>query len=96
MASAAAGTAACTITPAELAEITAQDQSLPEFTWQMATSFPPIADIIVDMSFAFAEHVAAMTNGKFRIEPRLAGELAPALEVMNVVEQGAVQCGLTA
>ena len=76
--------------------MTAQGQSLPEFTWQMATSFPPIADIIVDMSFTFAEHVAAMTNGKFRIEPRLAGELAPPLEVMNVVEQGAVQCGLTA
>ena len=96
LASAAAGTAACTITPAELVEITAQDPSLPEFTWQMATSFPPIADIIVDMSVTFAEHVAAMTNGKFRIEPRLAGELAPPLEVMNVVEQGAVQCGLTA
>ena len=96
LASAAVGTAACTVTPAELAEMTAQDPSLPEFTWQMATSFPPIADIIVDMSFAFAEHVAAMTSGKFRIEPRLAGELAPPLEVMNVVEQGAVQCGLTA
>ena len=62
----------------------------------MATSFPPVADIIFGSAHAFADWVAKMTGGKFRIEPRLAGELAPPLEVMNVVEQGAVQCGLTA
>jgi TRAP-type mannitol/chloroaromatic compound transport system substrate-binding protein len=34
--------------------------------------------------------------GKFKITPRAAGEVAPGLEVLNVVEQGAVQCGHTA
>ena len=96
LATAAAGAAACTITPEELTRMTAQEPSLPEFNWQMATSFPPVADIILGSAHAFADSVAMMTGGKFRIEPRMAGELAPPLEVMNVVEQGAVQCGLTA
>ena len=96
MATAAAGAAACTITPEELTRMTAQEPSLPEFNWQMATSFPPVADIILGSAHAFADSVAAMTGGKFRIEPRMAGELAPPLELMNVVEQGAVQCSLTA
>jgi TRAP-type mannitol/chloroaromatic compound transport system substrate-binding protein len=40
--------------------------------------------------------VAALTGGKFKITARAAGELAPGLEVLNVVEQGAVPCGHTA
>ena len=37
-----------------------------------------------------------MTGGKFQITPRAAGELAPGLEVLNVVQEGAVPIGHTA
>ena len=70
--------------------------SLPTIQWQMATSWPVSLDTLFGGAQIFADRVAAMTGGKFKITPRAAGELAPGLEVLNVVEQGAVPCGHTA
>lgn len=72
------------------------NSSLPTIQWQMATSWPVSLDTIFGGAQIFADCVAAMTGGKFKIAPRAAGELAPGLEVLNVVEQGAVPCGHTA
>ncbi len=85
-------------TPAaqEAQEAVAQDSALPELKWQMATSWPVALDTIFGGAVTFAETVAAMTGGKFIIEPRAAGELAPGTQVLDVVSQGAVQCGHTA
>jgi TRAP-type mannitol/chloroaromatic compound transport system substrate-binding protein len=69
---------------------------LPTIQWQMATSWPPSLDTIFGGAQVLAERVAALTGGKFTITPRAAGEIAPALEVLDVVSQGAVQCGHTA
>ncbi|MDY6785098.1 MAG: TRAP transporter substrate-binding protein [Cyanobacteriota bacterium] len=69
---------------------------LPNITWQMATSWPLALDTIFGGAQVLADRVAALTGGKFKIEPRPAGEIAPALEVLNVVSQGAVPCGHTA
>jgi TRAP-type mannitol/chloroaromatic compound transport system substrate-binding protein len=69
---------------------------LPTVQWQMATSWPPALDTIFGGAQVLAERVAALTGGKFTITPRAAGEIAPALEVLDVVSQGAVQCGHTA
>jgi TRAP-type mannitol/chloroaromatic compound transport system substrate-binding protein len=80
----------------EVSEAAAQDSSLPDISWQMATSWPVALDTIFGGAQVFAERVAALTGGKFKIEPRAAGELAPGLEVLNVVEQGAVEIGHTA
>ncbi len=77
-------------------EAIAQDSSLPELSWQMATSWPVALDTIFGGATVFAERVAAMTGGKFKIEPRAAGELAPGTQVLDVVSQGAVECGHTA
>ena len=74
----------------------AQNNNLPEVNWQMATSWPVALDTIFGGAQVVADRVAAMTGGKFIIEPRAAGELAPGLEVLNVVEQGAVPIGHTA
>ena len=70
--------------------------SLPNIQWQMATSWPVSLDTLFGGAQVFADRVAAMTGGNFKITPRAAGELAPGLEVLNVVEQGAVPCGHTA
>ncbi|AFY77289.1 TRAP-type mannitol/chloroaromatic compound transport system, periplasmic component [Pleurocapsa sp. PCC 7327] len=78
------------------APTTTADASLPTIEWQMATSWPVSLDTIYGGAKTIADRVAAMTGGKFKIVPRAAGELAPPLEVLNVVSQGAVQCGHTA
>jgi TRAP-type mannitol/chloroaromatic compound transport system substrate-binding protein len=74
----------------------AQDADLPVIEWDMATSWPVALDTIFGGATVFAEALAALTGGKFVITPRAAGEIAPGLEVLNVVEQGAVPCGHTA
>lgn len=90
--------AACanTASDAELTEAVADNQSLPDITWEMATSWPVALDTIFGGAQVVAERVAAMTGGKFNIMARAAGELAPGLEVLNVVEEGAVPIGHTA
>jgi TRAP-type mannitol/chloroaromatic compound transport system substrate-binding protein len=77
-------------------EAIAQDSSMPEISWQMATSWPVALDTIFGGAQVFAERVAAMTSGKFKIDPRAAGELAPGTQVLDVVSQGAVPIGHTA
>lgn len=72
------------------------DSALPTIEWQMATSWPVSLDTIFGGAQTLADRVSAMTGGKFKITPRAAGELAPPLEVLNVVSQGAVPCGHTA
>ncbi len=69
---------------------------LPKIDWQMATSWPASLDTILGGATTFAERVGAMSGGRFTISPRTAGEIAPPLEVLNVVSQGAVPCGHTA
>jgi len=80
----------------EAAAAVASDSSLPTIEWQMATSWPVALDTIFGGAQRVAERVAAMTGGKFKISPRAAGELAPALQVLDVVSQGAVPIGHTA
>jgi TRAP-type mannitol/chloroaromatic compound transport system substrate-binding protein len=80
----------------EIAQQAASDSALPTLDWQMATSWSPALDILLGSAQLFADRVAALTSGKFKITPRAAGELAPGLEVLNVVEQGAVPIGHTA
>ncbi|MEZ4608993.1 MAG: TRAP transporter substrate-binding protein [Caldilineaceae bacterium] len=85
-------------TPAvqEPSEAVAQESGLPEISWQMATSWPVALDTIFGGAQVFAERVSAMTGGRFKIEPRAAGELAPGTQVLDVVSQGAVPIGHTA
>ena len=82
--------------PEEIEEAVEANQSLPEIEWQMATSWPVALDTIYGGAQVLAERVAAITGGRFQITARAAGELAPGLEVLNVVEQGAVPIGHTA
>ncbi len=81
--------------PVQVESAVAEDASLPAVEWEMATSWPSDLDSIFWSAHLIAERVAALTNGKFVIRPRAAGELAPGLEVLNVVEEGAVPIGHT-
>lgn len=74
----------------------AQSSQLPTLEWRMATSWPVALDTIFGGATTFADRVKAMTGGKFTIRPYAGGELAPATQVLDVVQQGAVECGHTA
>jgi TRAP-type mannitol/chloroaromatic compound transport system substrate-binding protein len=70
--------------------------AMKDLEWQMATSWPVSLDTIFGGAKTLCDRVSALTNGKLKITPRSAGELAPPLEVLNVVSQGAVPCGHSA
>jgi TRAP-type mannitol/chloroaromatic compound transport system substrate-binding protein len=67
----------------------------PEVSWRLATSFPPSLDILHGAADRLAERVATLTGGRFRIRVYAANEIVPALQVMDAVQQGTVQAGLT-
>ncbi len=74
----------------------AQGSDLPQIQWRMVTSWPPSLDTIYGGAETVARRVAAMTNNRFRIQTFPAGELVPAFEVLDAVQQGTVESGHTA
>ncbi|NER79522.1 MAG: TRAP transporter substrate-binding protein [Leptolyngbya sp. SIO1D8] len=69
---------------------------LPELRWRMATSWPQSLDTIFGGAQRVCDRVAALSGGKFIIEPYAAGEIVPGLEVLDAVQAGSVECGHTA
>lgn len=67
----------------------------PEVSWRCATSFPPSLDILHGAAERIAERLSQLTGGRFTMRVYSAGELVPALQVMDAVQQGTVQAGLT-
>ncbi len=64
--------------------------------WRMVSSFPRSLDTIYGAADVLAERVKAMSGGSFDIRVYPAGEIVPALQVMDAVQQGTVQIGQTA
>ncbi len=87
--------AACTTGDSDLDDA-AQDETLPELEWEVATSWPTSLDTIYGGATRFAERVSAMTGGKFMVTAQPAGEVVPALEILQNVESGAIKAGHTA
>ncbi|MGV2830113.1 TRAP transporter substrate-binding protein [Myxosarcina sp. GI1(2024)] len=69
---------------------------LPNLRWRMVTSWPKSLDTIFGGARTICDRVAAMTGGRFTIEPYAAGEIVPGLEVLDAVQNGTVECGHTA
>ncbi|WP_428263568.1 TRAP transporter substrate-binding protein [Haliangium sp.] len=63
--------------------------------WRLASSFPRSLDTVLGAAEALAELVSAMTGGRFQIRVHSGGELVPALEVMDSVQQGSVEVSQT-
>jgi TRAP-type mannitol/chloroaromatic compound transport system substrate-binding protein len=68
-------------------------QARKSVTWRMVSSFPRGLDTIFSGCEVVAQRVEAMTGGRFRIQLYPAGEIVPALQVLDAVQQGTVQCG---
>jgi TRAP-type mannitol/chloroaromatic compound transport system substrate-binding protein len=63
--------------------------------WRLASSFPRSLDTIFGACEHFAARLAELTDGAFQIRVYPAGELVPALEVLDAVQSGTAQCGQT-
>jgi len=70
-------------------------QANPEIRWRFPSSFPRNLDVLFGSCERLGRRVSELTDGKFRITPFPAGEIVPALQVLDSVQQGSVECGHT-
>ena len=73
-----------------------QTAGLPNLQWRMATSWPKSLDTIFGGADLVARRVGEITDGKFSIRAFAAGEIVPALQVLDAVQAGTVELGHTA
>ncbi|HET8747457.1 MAG TPA: TRAP transporter substrate-binding protein DctP, partial [Ramlibacter sp.] len=64
--------------------------------WRIASSFPKSLDTIYGGAEVFAQKVRQLSGGKFEISVHAAGELMPAFNVVDGVQQGTVEAAHTA
>jgi len=64
--------------------------------WRLAASWPKSLDTLYGGAELIAKRVAEMTDGKFQIRTFAAGEIVPALQVLDAVQAGTVELGHTA
>ena len=64
--------------------------------WLPASSFPKSLDTIYGASETLAKRVAQLTDGKFNIRVFPGGEIVPALQVLDAVQNGTVEMGHSA
>src|SRR6476620_2927530 len=87
---AAAGVAGGTLAAPAIA------QSQPTITWRMPTSWSKSLDTLYGGAEQICKRVGEITDGKFQIRPFAAGEIVPALQVLDAVQAGTVEMGHTA
>jgi TRAP-type mannitol/chloroaromatic compound transport system substrate-binding protein len=71
-------------------------QSLPELKWRMVTSYPKSLDTLQGGAEFLAKRVGEVTDGKFQIRVFAAGEVVPALQVLDAVQNNTVEMGHSA
>ena len=79
----------------ESATLSATAASRPDVRWRLTGSFPPTLDVLYGAGERLSARVAELTDGHFDIRVYAAGELVPALQVMDAVQQGTVHCGIS-
>ena len=87
---AAAGVAAGAVAAPAIA------QSQPTIQWRLAASWPKSLDTLFGGADLVAKRVGELTDGKFQIRAFAAGEIVPALQVLDAVQAGTVELGHTA
>ena len=71
-------------------------QSAPTIRWRLTSSFPKSLDTIYGGGEFFAERVSKLTDGKFNIRVFAAGDIVPAFQALDAVQQGTVEMCHTA
>src|SRR6185503_13574464 len=86
---AAAGVAGGTLAAPAIA------QSQPTITWRMPSSWSKSLDTLYGGAEQICKRVGEITDGKFQIRAFAAGEIVPALQVLDAVQAGTVEMGHT-
>ncbi len=84
------GAAATTIAAPAIA------QSQPNIRWRLAASWPKSLDTLYGAPELIARRVNEITDGKFQIRVFPAGEIVPAVQVLDAVQAGTIEMGHTA
>src|SRR6201987_1481809 len=71
-------------------------QSMPEIKWRMTTSWPKSLDTLFGACLTFSKFVSEATDGKFQIQVFAGGEIVPALQALDAVQNGTVEMGHSA
>ncbi len=71
-------------------------QSMPTLNWRMACSWPKSLDTLFGGAEYMCKRIAEMTDNKFQIRVFAAGEIVPALQVLDAVQNGTVEMGHSA
>lgn len=75
---------------------TASTNPLPVVKWRMTSSFPKSVDTIYGGAEGIAKRVGSASGGKFQIQVFAAGEIVPALQALDAVQNNTVECAQTA
>jgi len=70
--------------------------SQPSIQWRLTASWPKSLDTLFGGADLVAKRVGEITDGKFQIRTFAAGEIVPALQVLDAVQAGTVEMGHTA
>ena len=71
-------------------------QSQPEIKWRLAASWPKSLDTLYGAAEFVAKRVAEATDNKFQIRAFAGGEIVPALQVLDAVQNNTVEMAHTA
>ena len=74
----------------------ANAQQSPTISWRMTSSFPKSVDTLWNTAEFIARRVAEVTEGRFQIRVFGPGEVVPALQALDAVQAGTVECAHTA
>ncbi|WP_043340379.1 TRAP transporter substrate-binding protein [Belnapia moabensis] len=67
-------------------------QSSPTLRWRLTSSYPTSLDAIHGAAHVFARTVAELTEDRFQIRVFGPGEVVPALQALDAVQAGTVEC----
>ncbi|HYZ31597.1 MAG TPA: ABC transporter substrate-binding protein [Crenalkalicoccus sp.] len=67
----------------------------PALRWRLTSSYPTSLDAIHGAAGVFARTVAELTNDRFQIRVFGPGEVVPALQALDAVQAGTVECAHT-
>ncbi|MGY3617901.1 TRAP transporter substrate-binding protein [Bradyrhizobium sp. USDA 10063] len=68
-------------------------QTQPTVRWRMATGWPKSLDTIHGSAEDLCRRVGQLTEGRFEIRCFAGGEVVPALQVLDAVQNGTIECG---
>ncbi|RTI54296.1 ABC transporter substrate-binding protein [Thermus scotoductus] len=70
-------------------------QAAPQVRWRLVSSYPRSLDTLYGGAEDLAKRVAELTGNRFQIRAYQAGEIVPGGQVLDAVQQGAVEAGHT-